>query len=91
MLKLVPVVGWHRYEVMKEDEVAFKMIKTNVSSVVGQLDDIRRDPKYVTFLRLRQLYTNDHFRVRSHLGLSVKPRIPECFRSINLNSMLGMH
>lgn len=26
-------------------EIAFKMIKTNVSGVVGQLDDIRRNPK----------------------------------------------
>ena len=32
---------------MTEDEVAFKMIKTNVSHVVAQLDDIRRHPKYV--------------------------------------------
>ena len=30
---------------MGEEEVTFKMIKTNVSSVVGQLDDIRRHPK----------------------------------------------
>lgn len=30
---------------MSEDEIIFKMIRTNVSNVVGQLDDIRKNPK----------------------------------------------
>ena len=30
---------------MNDDEIAFKMIHTNVSQVVGQLDDIRKRPK----------------------------------------------
>lgn len=30
---------------MNDEEVAFKMIQTNVSKVVAQLDDIRRHPK----------------------------------------------
>ena len=30
---------------MPEDEITFKMIRTNVSIVVGQLDDIRKNPK----------------------------------------------
>ena len=35
-----------RYEVISDDsEVVFKMIRTNVSSVVGQLDDVRKNPK----------------------------------------------
>ena len=32
---------------MGDEEISFKMVKTNVSSVVGQLDDIRRSPKFV--------------------------------------------
>lgn len=35
-----------RFEIMGEEEVAFKMIRTNVSHVVGQLDDIRKNPRY---------------------------------------------
>lgn len=34
-----------RFEIMGEEEVAFKMIRTNVSHVVGQLDDIRKNPR----------------------------------------------
>nr|AAI08018.1 Si:ch211-234f20.3 protein [Danio rerio] len=30
---------------MGEEEIAFKMIRTNVSHVVGQLDDIRKNPR----------------------------------------------
>ena len=30
---------------MGEEEIAFKMVRTNVSHVVGQLDDIRRNPR----------------------------------------------
>ncbi|XP_077868278.1 N-acetylglucosamine-1-phosphotransferase subunits alpha/beta-like, partial [Saccoglossus kowalevskii] len=33
------------HEILGDDEVAFKMIRTNVSHVIGQLDDIRRNPK----------------------------------------------
>ncbi|XP_067998346.1 N-acetylglucosamine-1-phosphotransferase subunits alpha/beta isoform X1 [Melanerpes formicivorus] len=35
----------YRFEVMGEEEIAFKMIRTNVSHVVGQLDDIRKNPR----------------------------------------------
>ncbi len=35
----------YRYEILGDEEIAFKMIKTNVSQVVGQLDDIRKNPK----------------------------------------------
>lgn len=35
----------YRYEIMGEEEIAFKMIRTNVSHVVGQLDDIRKNPR----------------------------------------------
>lgn len=35
-----------RFEIMGEEEIAFKMIRTNVSHVVGQLDDIRKNPRY---------------------------------------------
>ncbi len=36
-----------RFEIMGEEEIAFKMIRTNVSHVVGQLDDIRKNPRFV--------------------------------------------
>ncbi len=32
---------------MGEEDIAFKMIRTNVSHVVGQLDDIRKNPRFV--------------------------------------------
>ncbi|XP_071956276.1 N-acetylglucosamine-1-phosphotransferase subunits alpha/beta-like [Antedon mediterranea] len=35
----------YRHEILNDDEVAFKMIRTNVSHVIGQLDDIRKNPK----------------------------------------------
>ncbi|XP_030071271.1 N-acetylglucosamine-1-phosphotransferase subunits alpha/beta isoform X2 [Microcaecilia unicolor] len=35
----------YRFETMGEEEIAFKMIRTNVSHVVGQLDDIRKNPR----------------------------------------------
>ncbi|XP_067855339.1 N-acetylglucosamine-1-phosphotransferase subunits alpha/beta [Heptranchias perlo] len=35
----------YKFEIMGEEEIAFKMIRTNVSHVVGQLDDIRRNPR----------------------------------------------
>nr|XP_039262735.1 N-acetylglucosamine-1-phosphotransferase subunits alpha/beta-like [Styela clava] len=35
----------YKHQVMDEDEITFKMIRSNVSTVVGQLDDIRKNPK----------------------------------------------
>ncbi|XP_075407213.1 N-acetylglucosamine-1-phosphotransferase subunits alpha/beta [Tenrec ecaudatus] len=35
----------YRFEIMGDEEIAFKMIRTNVSHVVGQLDDIRKNPR----------------------------------------------
>ncbi|XP_033105239.1 N-acetylglucosamine-1-phosphotransferase subunits alpha/beta-like isoform X2 [Anneissia japonica] len=35
----------YRHEILNDDEVAFKMIRTNVSHVIGQLDDVRKNPK----------------------------------------------
>ncbi|MEE6480080.1 hypothetical protein FKM82_012450 [Ascaphus truei] len=35
----------NRFETMGEEDIAFKMIRTNVSHVVGQLDDIRKTPR----------------------------------------------
>lgn len=34
---------------MGEEEIAFKMVRTNVSHVVGQLDDIRKNPRWGEF------------------------------------------
>ncbi|KAL6116726.1 gnptab [Pungitius sinensis] len=35
----------YKFETMGEEEIAFKMVRTNVSHVVGQLDDIRKNPR----------------------------------------------
>ncbi|CAB1437116.1 unnamed protein product [Pleuronectes platessa] len=35
----------YKFEIMGEQEIAFKMVRTNVSHVVGQLDDIRKNPR----------------------------------------------
>ncbi|XP_067111161.1 N-acetylglucosamine-1-phosphotransferase subunits alpha/beta isoform X3 [Osmerus mordax] len=35
----------YKFEIMGEEELAFKMVRTNVSHVVGQLDDIRKNPR----------------------------------------------
>ncbi|GAA6094275.1 N-acetylglucosamine-1-phosphotransferase subunits alpha/beta isoform X1 [Tachysurus ichikawai] len=37
----------YKFEIMGEEEIAFKMVRTNVSHVVGQLDDIRKNPRCV--------------------------------------------
>lgn len=47
---------------MGEEEIAFKMIRTNVSHVVGQLDDIRKNPRYCFVLNL------EHFRFTAQLN-----------------------
>uniref|UniRef100_A0A3P8VBN5 N-acetylglucosamine-1-phosphotransferase subunits alpha/beta n=1 Tax=Cynoglossus semilaevis TaxID=244447 RepID=A0A3P8VBN5_CYNSE len=35
----------YKFEIMGEEDIAFKMVRTNVSHVVGQLDDIRKNPR----------------------------------------------
>ncbi|XP_056280450.1 N-acetylglucosamine-1-phosphotransferase subunits alpha/beta isoform X3 [Pseudoliparis swirei] len=35
----------YKFEIMGEEEIAFKMVRTNVSHVVSQLDDIRKNPR----------------------------------------------
>uniref|UniRef100_T1IXU8 LNR domain-containing protein n=1 Tax=Strigamia maritima TaxID=126957 RepID=T1IXU8_STRMM len=35
----------YKFEIVGEEEVAFKMIKTNISHVIAQLDDIRKRPR----------------------------------------------
>ena len=34
-----------RFELLNDDEVVFKMLQSNSSRIVGQLDDIRKHPK----------------------------------------------
>ena len=36
---------FYRHTITDDADIAFKMIKTNVSGVVGQLDDVRKNPK----------------------------------------------
>ncbi|XP_051976330.1 N-acetylglucosamine-1-phosphotransferase subunits alpha/beta-like [Xyrauchen texanus] len=43
--KAFRVQNKYKFEIMGEEEIAFKMIRTNVSHVVGQLDDIRKNPR----------------------------------------------
>ncbi|OWF50745.1 N-acetylglucosamine-1-phosphotransferase subunits alpha/beta-like isoform X2 [Mizuhopecten yessoensis] len=38
-------VNKYSFTIMDDAEIAFKMIKSNISTVVGQLDDIRKHPK----------------------------------------------
>lgn len=38
---------YYRFVTLEDHEIAFKMIKSNISTVVGQLDDLRKNPKYV--------------------------------------------
>uniref|UniRef100_A0A4W6FFU2 N-acetylglucosamine-1-phosphotransferase subunits alpha/beta n=1 Tax=Lates calcarifer TaxID=8187 RepID=A0A4W6FFU2_LATCA len=45
LLLLLTCLLLDRFEIMGEEEIAFKMVRTNVSHVVGQLDDIRRNPR----------------------------------------------
>lgn len=46
-MALLMVTGpLNRFEIMGEEEIAFKMVRTNVSHVVGQLDDIRKNPRW---------------------------------------------
>ncbi|XP_076114277.1 N-acetylglucosamine-1-phosphotransferase subunits alpha/beta-like [Mytilus galloprovincialis] len=35
----------HKFVTLEDHEIAFKMIKSNISTVVGQLDDLRKNPK----------------------------------------------
>ncbi|XP_076153324.1 N-acetylglucosamine-1-phosphotransferase subunits alpha/beta-like [Alosa pseudoharengus] len=35
----------YKFEIMGEEEIAFKMVRTKVSHVVGELDDIRKNPR----------------------------------------------
>ncbi|XP_048726912.2 N-acetylglucosamine-1-phosphotransferase subunits alpha/beta-like isoform X2 [Ostrea edulis] len=43
--KYFPPINKYKYITDEDSEIAFKMIKTNSSTVVGQLDDIRKNPK----------------------------------------------
>lgn len=48
----------YRFEIMGEEDIAFKMIRTNVSHVVGQLDDIRKNPR--KFICLNDNINHNH-------------------------------
>ena len=40
----------YTYEVVGEEEVLFKMLSSNLSQVIGSLDEVRRRPKYVDII-----------------------------------------
>lgn len=49
----------YRYEIVGDDEVMFKMIRYNVSTVVAQLDEIRKTPKKFVCLNDNIDYSQD--------------------------------
>ncbi|XP_030845190.1 N-acetylglucosamine-1-phosphotransferase subunits alpha/beta isoform X1 [Strongylocentrotus purpuratus] len=71
------VKGQHmyKYEIMGEDEIAFKMIQTNVSQVIGQLDDIRKNPKKFVCL-------NDNIDHKSSDAYMVKAVLQDFYESL---------
>ncbi|XP_072171737.1 N-acetylglucosamine-1-phosphotransferase subunits alpha/beta-like [Diadema setosum] len=65
----------YKYELMGEDEIAFKMIQTNVSKVIGQLDDIRKHPKKFVCL-------NDNIDHTSKDAYMVKAVLQDFYESL---------
>ncbi|ESO99577.1 hypothetical protein LOTGIDRAFT_238796 [Lottia gigantea] len=68
-------VGRYKYTITEEDEIAFKMIKTNVSSVVGQLDDVRKNPK-------KFICINDNIEHGSEEAKTVKAILQDFYESM---------
>ncbi|XP_072123501.1 N-acetylglucosamine-1-phosphotransferase subunits alpha/beta isoform X2 [Mobula birostris] len=65
----------YKFEIMGEEEIAFKMIRTNVSHVVGQLDDIRRNPRKFICL-------NDNIDHNHKDGATVKAVLRDFYESL---------
>ncbi|XP_078075653.1 N-acetylglucosamine-1-phosphotransferase subunits alpha/beta isoform X2 [Mustelus asterias] len=65
----------YKFEIMGEEEIAFKMIRTNVSHVVGQLDDIRRNPRKFVCL-------NDNIDHNHKDGATVKAVLRDFYESL---------
>ncbi|XP_041472270.1 N-acetylglucosamine-1-phosphotransferase subunits alpha/beta-like isoform X1 [Lytechinus variegatus] len=65
----------YKYEIMGEEEIAFKMIQTNVSQVIGQLDDIRKHPKKFVCL-------NDNIDHKSSDAYMVKAVLQDFYESL---------
>ncbi|XP_052260463.1 N-acetylglucosamine-1-phosphotransferase subunits alpha/beta-like isoform X1 [Dreissena polymorpha] len=69
-----PPQNKYKYTEVDDAEIAFKMIKTNVSLVVGQLDDIRKHPKKFICL-------NDNIDHRQDQAKTVKAILADFYES----------
>lgn len=73
--KHFPPVNKYRYITDEDSEIAFKMIKTNGSTVVGQLDDVRKNPKKFICL-------NDNIDHESEDAKTVKAILHDFYESV---------
>ncbi|CAH1786367.1 unnamed protein product [Owenia fusiformis] len=64
-----------KFEILGDDDIAFKMIRSNVSRVVGQLDDIRRNPKKFVCL-------NDNIQHGSEESKTVKAVLQDFYEGL---------
>ncbi|KAF6035763.1 GNPTAB [Bugula neritina] len=65
----------YRYEVVGDQDINFKMIGTNLSHVVGQLDDLRRHPKKFMCL-------NDNIDHSNSEAMQVKALLADFYESM---------
>lgn len=65
----------YKFETVGEEEITFKMIGTNLSTVVGQLDDIRRNTRKFICL-------NDNIDHHHHDAANIKALLQDFYESI---------
>ncbi|XP_067931267.1 N-acetylglucosamine-1-phosphotransferase subunits alpha/beta-like [Watersipora subatra] len=65
----------YRYELLGDEDIHFKMIGTNLSSVVGQLDDLRRHPRKFICL-------NDNIDHSNSEAMQVKALLADFYESL---------
>ncbi|BFZ05151.1 hypothetical protein BsWGS_08190 [Bradybaena similaris] len=65
----------YKTTIVNDDDIAFKMVHTNVSHVVGQLDDIRKHPKKFICL-------NDNIDHRKDEARTVKAILQDFYESL---------
>ncbi|XP_022336372.2 N-acetylglucosamine-1-phosphotransferase subunits alpha/beta-like [Crassostrea virginica] len=73
--KHFPPVNKYKYITDDDSEIAFKMIKTNGSNAVGQLDDVRKNPKKFICL-------NDNIEHESEEAKTVKSILRDFYESV---------
>ncbi|XP_076815402.1 N-acetylglucosamine-1-phosphotransferase subunits alpha/beta-like isoform X2 [Clavelina lepadiformis] len=65
----------YKFQEVDQNEIAFKMIRDNVSTVVGQLDDVRKNPKKFICL-------NDNMNHNLEQAATVKAVIRDFYESL---------